>query len=221
MKKRVVIIGGFHKAKSLAVSLLEQGYAVTVINENREHCEILAEIPHLAVYNGDGTEPFILEDASIQNAEIAIAMTKSDADNLVACELCKKKFGVKKTVTLIGDPAKTEFFYKMGIDSVVCEITTITGIIEQQAFLDEISTLVPIGDGRIKISQVPIPQDAPVVDERLMDISLPKNVLIGCIMRGDTGMIPRGDSVIRAGDVLVLISSDEHETAAHRALLGK
>lgn len=221
MKKRVALIGGFTKARSLAASLLERGYGVTVINNTEAHCELLAEIPHLNVYFGDGTEPSALEDASIYDFDLAIALTRRDDDNLVACELCKKKFGVNKTVALIGDPSKTEFFYRMGIDSVVCEITSITSIIEQHAFLDEIATLVPIGDGRIKISQIPIPKDAPAVNKQLMDLTLPKNVLIGCIMRGDTGIIPRGNSVIRAGDVLVVISSDEHERAAARALAGR
>ena len=221
MKKRVVIIGGFDKARSLSVSLLDQGYAVTVINSDRANCEVLAEISRLDVFCGDGTEPFILEDASIHGSDIVIALTKNDAANLVACELCKQHFDVKKAVALIGDPAKTEFFYKMGIDSVVCEITTITGIIEQQAFLDEIATLMPVGDGHIKISQVPIPAAAPAVNRRVMDLRLPKSVLIGCIMRGEKGLIPRGDTVISAGDVLVLISLDEHEHSAHRVLLGR
>jgi trk system potassium uptake protein TrkA len=221
MKKRIVLIGGFHKARALAGSLINQGYAVTAINNDRERCALLAEIRGLVVFNGDGAMPYILEEASIYGADIAIALTGRDDDNLVACQLCKKKFGVAKTVALIGDPSKTEFFYRMGIDSVVCEITSVTSIIEQHAFLDEVATLVPIGDGRIKIAQTPIPVGAPADGRRVMDIALPKNALIGCIMRGDTGMIPRGDSVIRAGDVLVLICSDEHETAAVRALVGR
>ena len=221
MKKRVVLVGGFEKARSLAISLGEQGYAVTAINNDEAHCKILAKIPHVEVFYGDGTKPFVLENASIYDYDIAIALTHRDDDNLVICELCKKEYSVNKTVALISDPAKTSFFYMMGVDSVVCEIAMITSIIEQQAFLDEIATLVPIGDGRIKISQVAIPDDAPVTDRRIMDISLPKNVLIGCIMRGDTGMIPRGDSKILAGDVLVIISSDEHESLATHALTGR
>lgn len=221
MKKRVVLIGGYDKARSLAMSLGDQGYEVTAINNDRAHCKTLAKIPRVEVFYGDGTKPYVLENASIYDYDIAIALTGRDDDNLVICELCKKEYSVNKTVALIGDPAKTAFFYQMGVDSVVCEIAMITSIIEQQAFLDEISTLVPIGDGRIKISQVSIPSDAPVADKRLMDISLPKNVLIGCIMRGDTGMIPRGNSVIQAGDVLVVISSDDHESLATHLLTGR
>lgn len=221
MKKRVLLVGGHNKARSLAISLGEQGYAVIAINNDRAHCRTLSKIPHVEVFFGDGTKPYVLENASIYDFDIAIALTNRDDDNLVICELCKKEYNVKKTVALIGDPNKTGFFYEMGVDSVVCEIAMITSIIEQQAFLDEIATLVPIGDGRIKISQVSIPDDSPVTDRRLSDISLPKNVLIGCIMRGGTGIIPRGDSRILAGDVLVVISSDEHESHAKHLLTGR
>jgi trk system potassium uptake protein TrkA len=221
VKKRVFLIGGFHKAKFLANSLLEKGYNVTVINKDEKHCGTLAEDKRLHVFHGDGTMSYVLEDASIHGADIIIAMSDRDADNLVICELCKKRFHAKKTVSIVSDPQKMEFFYRMGIDSVVCAITSLTGIIEQQALVDEISTLVPIGDGRIKITQIPIPADAPAVDCRLMDIDLPRRVVVGCVMRGDHGMIPRGDTMIRAGDVLVMISSDEHEDAARRVLTGR
>ena len=109
----------------------------------------------------------------------------------------------------------------MGIDSVVCAISAITNIIEQQAFLDEIATLVPIGEGRIRIKQVYIPQSAPAVEKKLWEINLPKDVIIGCILRGEKSMIPRGDTRILAGDIVVLLSIAEKETAAVQELTGK
>ena len=156
MKTRIFLIGGFQKTKFLAKSLLKKGYHVTAINKDTEKCLAMAEIENLTVFNGDGTKPFVLEDADAYEADIAIALTEYDADNLVICELCKKKFHIKKTVALISDPKKTEFFYRMGIDSVVCAITAVANIIEQQTFLDEMATLVPIGEGRVSIAQIPI-----------------------------------------------------------------
>ncbi|MDL2258663.1 NAD-binding protein [Eubacteriales bacterium OttesenSCG-928-K08] len=221
MKTRVIIIGGFNKTKSLAKSLIKKGYRVTAINKDQDKCKALAEIEKLTVFIGDGTKPFVLKDANAYNADIAIALTEQDADNLVICELCKKKFHVKKTVALISDPKKTEFFYRMGIDSVVCAITAIANIIEQQAFLDEMATLVPIGEGRISIAEVPIAATAPVVDKKLWEINLPKEVIIGCVLRGERSMVPRGDTRILAGDILVLISSDKQEVAAIKELTGR
>ena len=221
MKTKVLLVGGRSKAKSLAVSLINKGYQVTVINDTLEDCVKLSEIDRLIVIHGDGTRPFVLEDASAQDADIAIAMTAKDEDNLVICELCKKKFQVKKTVALLTDPKKTDFFYKMGIDSVVCAITAITGIIEQQAFVDKITTLIPIGEGRVNIAEVPIPGSSPAVGKKLWEINLPKEVIVGCILRGDMTMVPRGDTRILAGDMLVLISSDKQEMAAIQELTGR
>ena len=221
MKTKVLLVGGRSKAKSLAISLINKGYQVTVINDTLEDCVKLSEIDRLTVIHGDGTRPFVLEDASAQDADLAIAMTANDEDNLVICELCKKKFQVKKTVALLTDPKKTDFFYKMGIDSVVCAITAITGIIEQQAFVDKITTLIPIGEGRVNIAEVPIPGTSPAVGKKLWEINLPKEVIVGCILRGDTTMVPRGDTRILAGDMLVLISSDKQEMAAIQELTGR
>jgi trk system potassium uptake protein TrkA len=217
----VFLIGGFHKTQSLAKSLIHKGYHVTAINGDERNCRVLAEIDKLTVFHGDGSKPFVLEDANAYHADIAIALTDRDEDNLVICELCKKRFGVKKTVAVVSDPKKTEFFYRMGIDSVVCAISAIAGIIEQQTFLDEMATLVHIGDGKIRIAQVPISGSAPVVNKHLWEIDLPKQVIVGCVMRGEGSLIPRGDTKILAGDTLVLISADRHEKAAIRQLTGR
>ena len=132
-KKLILLAGGFHKVKSLALSLIRKGYRVIVINKNYADCHSLAQIQALEVIYGDASKPFVLEEAGADRVDIAIALTQNDEDNLVICELCKKKFLVEKTVALVSDPKKTEFFYKMGIDSVVCAINVVAGIIEQQA----------------------------------------------------------------------------------------
>jgi trk system potassium uptake protein TrkA len=221
MRKHVLLIGSFNKARSLAQSLIKKKYQVTAINNDYQNCLILAEIDSLTVINGDGTKPFVLEDANAQDADIAIALTPNDDYNLVICELCKKKFNIKKTVALVNDPKKTDFFYKMGVDSVICAVNAITNIIEQQTFLEGIATLLPTGEARISIAEVPISATAPVVGKKLWEINLPKEVIIGCILRGEKSMIPRGDTRVLAGDMLVLISSDKQEIAAIKELTGQ
>ena len=126
MKGNVLLVGGRSKAKSLAQSLLKKGYQVTVINKDLPDCEKLAENEKLTVIHGDGTKPYVLEDAGAGDVKIAIALTPRDEDNLVVCELCKKKFRVPKTLSLLSDPQKTDFFYKMGVDSVAVSYTHLT-----------------------------------------------------------------------------------------------
>lgn len=90
MRTRIILIGGENEARHLAVSLLDKGYHVTAINEDPDQCTALASIPKLTVFQGDGSEPFVLEDAGAYQADIAIALSPYDDANLVICELCKK-----------------------------------------------------------------------------------------------------------------------------------
>lgn len=221
MKKRVLLVGGRRKARSLALSLLKRGYQVTAVNSDRDDCRKLAELEKLNVFCGDGTKPFVLEDSGAEEQDIAIALTPKDEDNLVICQLCKKRFHIKKTVALVSDPQKTEFFRKLGIDRVVCAISVITGIIEQQAFLDQMENVIPVGEGRVKILEVSVPASSPAAGKTLAELDLPRATVVGCVLREDAVMIPRGDTAIWPGDLLVLIVGSGKEPEAFRALVGE
>lgn len=218
---RVLLIGGRSKAKSLALSLLENGYSVIAINNSQEACEDLARIDGLEVYHGDGTKPYVLDEAGAAMCQTAIALTSKDQDNLVACQMCKRNFGVKKTVSLVSDPEKTDFFRDMGVDSVVCAISAVTNIIQQQAFVDEMVNIIPVGLGQVQIVEVPIPGNAPVSGKKLWEINLPKEVVVGCVLRRDQAIIPRGDTRIAAGDTLVIIAANGQELSAIHVLTGR
>ncbi len=221
MKKNVLLVGGLHKAMSLAQSLLKKGYAVTAINNNYHDCMTLAGIEELEVIFGDGTKPFVLEEADTQNIDIAIALTQRDDDNLVICELCKKKFHVEKTVALVRDPQKTKFFYQMGINSVVCAINAITGIIEQQAFVDEMTKVMSVEDGRVNILELKIGSHMPSVNKKLWELELPSEAIVGYILRNNQGIVPRGDTRILAGDTLIVISDQSVQHHVTKELTGK
>lgn len=221
MKKRALLIGGFQKSRFLAGILNNMGYRVTIVNANHQHCLELAQMDFVTVIHGDGTKPDILQEAGARDAELAIALTSKDADNLVACQLCKKKFQGKRTVALVNDPKKTAFFYKMGVDSVICAVSSIARVIEQQQLLHGIATLVPIREGRLNIAEVPIAQNAPIAGKKIWEIDLPREVIIGCVLRGEQSIVPRGDTRVLAGDVLILISSDKQEMPAIRKLTGR
>ena len=109
MKKNVLLIGGRSKARALSQSLSDKGCCVTIINASDEDCRMLADSGNGMVVLGDGTKPYVLEDAEAFSADIAIALTSKDEDNLVICQLCKKRFGVKRTISLLSDPKKDGF----------------------------------------------------------------------------------------------------------------
>lgn len=205
-KKKVLIIGGYSKAISLATSLISQGYKVTAINDDREDCLQLAEINGLTVIHGDGTKPHYLDEACASNFHIAIALTSKDEDNLVACQLCKKIYNVEKTVSLLGDPEKIDFFTSMGVDITVCDVSMVTSIVEQQALIDEMTNIIPISKGRVQVMEIQINGDSPVLNKKLWEIDFPKDTIVGCVLRGDRTIIPRGDTRILSGDTLVILT---------------
>lgn len=216
--KQILLIGGYNKTRSLAQDLVDQGYNVTVVNDNREECLNLAEIKGLNVYNGDGTKPYVLDEAGAADCDIAIALTPCDDDNLVACQICKRNFRVKKTVSLVSDPQKTDFFRQMGVDSVVCAISTVTNIIQQQAFMDDLVNVIPVALGDVQIIEVAIPGNAPVSGKQLWEIELPREVVVGCVLRNGSALIPKGDTRITAGDTLVLIARKDQMQQAVQVL---
>lgn len=221
MKKKVVIIGGFHKAKSLASSLIRKDYDVTVINADYKHCKLLSEIPKLHVVYGNGTKPYVLEDAEINNMDIAIALSHQDDVNLISCELCKKMFHVKQTVAIVSDIGKSRFFYDMGVDRVVCATDMIVREIEQQAFIDNIAITIPFSNDDIVINEIKIPDNSPVAGKCLHEIDLPQNAVIGCIFRDSHSIIPKGDTQIHGQDFVVLIVHRNDEKEATQVLTGK
>ena len=217
-KKSILIVGGFHEARSLAHSLLEKDYRVTVVNKNYEDCEKLAEMNRLNVIYGDGSKKFILEDANAASCQVAIALTGSDEANLIICEMCKKFFHVEKTVSLLNDPSKTEFFYQMGIDRVVCALNMITNIMEENALMDEMMKMIPLEEGRFHIAETAVLHNSALIGKKLWELNLPKEIIIGCILRGDQSLIPRGDTSIKEGDILLMITSDKQKLNAVKEL---
>lgn len=206
MRTKVLLVGGFRKTKTLAQSLLKKGYKVTVINDSSEHCLKFSEIDGLKVFHGDGTLPSVLLNADASSCDIAIALTSKDEDNLAACQLCKNRFGIKKTIALVGNPNKTDFFLKMGVDSVICAINKITAIIEQQASIEKITNSIAIAEDKISITEIKIMPNYSIVRKTLKELNLPKEIIIGCILRKSGTFIPHGETVILPGDILIVIS---------------
>ncbi|MDD7363453.1 MAG: NAD-binding protein [Peptoniphilus sp.] len=219
--KHILLIGGKNKAKSLALSLREKGYRITIINKNKEDALELSKLKGVTVVHGDGTKHYLLEDAGADDCDICIALTSKDEDNLVACQLCKRQFNVEKTVSIVTDPKKIDFFYQMGVDSVVCVVSTVTSIIEHKAFLDKFAHAVPLAEGQVQVLEVQIDAASPANGKKLWEIEWPKGSIVGCILRRDKTIVPQGDTLIRAGDTLVVIVGNEEELETVEALAGR
>ena len=221
MKKKILLIGGMEKAKVLGKSLVNKGFKVTIINKDFDDCMELARLKGVSVINGDGTKPCILDEAGVEDCDFSICLSSRDEDNLTASIICKKKYKVAKTVSLLSDPSKKEFFLKMGIDSVVSATQTITNIIEQHAFIDEMANVIPLGEGQARIIEVTVAKGSPVEGMKIKEITFPKGAIIGCIMRDNKTIIPGGDTKLIGNDMLVVITDSANENEVINKLVGR
>ncbi len=219
--KNILLVGGFNKTMSIAKVLLKRGHNVTIVNETKADCLKLAEIRGAEVIYGDGSRPFVLEDASAWDMDMVIALTKSDADNLVICEICKKQFGVNRALALLQDMKKIDFFKSMGVDSVVCEIDVITQLVEQNVVVESYANCIPLDNKDVSILEVYIPVEAPAAGKQIRELDMTKDAVIGCIIRGSESFIPRADTQLYSGDKLILSCYEKDRIAVTRELAGK
>ena len=220
-KSRIMLVGGFNKTKAISRVLKDRGYDLTIVNKTKADCIKLAEDTGLKVIYGDGSRPFVLEDANAQDMNMVIALTDSIADNLVICELAKKKFGVERVVSLLQDISKIDFFKRMGVDSVVCETEILSQLIEQNVVGEAYTNSIPIDNINVSILEIRIPIEAPSAGKFLHELDLDRDVVICCVIRGDESFIPHGDTQIYSGDKLILSCYEKDRHAIAKELTGK
>lgn len=217
----ILIIGGWKKADFLLKSLLLKKHKVTVIHDDYEYCKMLSRTHNAPIICGDGSKPYILEEANIKNSDMVIAMTPKDSDNLVICQLAKKVYGVERTFATVGNPKNVEVFKKLGIDTVISATYVITGIIEQIATVGEISNFIPLEGGTIVMMEIIVRENYPICNKSLMNIKFPEKAIIGCIIRGVNSIIPKGKTKILAEDKLIILSPPHIQKDVIKHIVGR
>ena len=205
MQQRVVIIGGGKLGYYLARNMLDRDYSVKLIEKNKLRCLRIANELDAEVIYGDGTEIEVLERAGLQGADFCIAVSGSDQDNLVACQLAKKTFHVDRVITRANNPRNLEVLRKLGADIAVSSTEIITRMIEQEVESVGMHLLASLNKGKAAIITVTIQQGALVDGKQVKEIRMPKSSLIISILRQERLIIPQGDTVIRSGDEIVAV----------------
>lgn len=215
---RIVIVGGGKVGHYLAASLMEHRNTISVIERNREHCQKLANMIDAEVILGDGTEPAVLEQAGIRDADCLVAVTGSDETNLVAVQLAKEQFHVPKAIARTNDPRNLETMRALGVDIPVSSTGIITRLIEQEIGAAEMHLLATLNKGRASICTIILPENSHLHQRKLRDIHLPTGSLIISIVRKDTMMIPNGNTVLQSGDEVVAVCEGASEMQLLKAL---
>ena len=217
----IIIVGGGKVGYYLAKELVEEGHEVLVIEKDAAKCERIAEELGDIVLRGDGCEASTMEMAGFGRADMVVAVTGDDEDNLVVCQVAKVKFNVARTVARINNPKNEEIFKWLGIDTTVSATAAILAHIEQELPTHPLISLLTLKGGGLEIVEVKVLPTSPVVGKRIRDLLLPQQSLIVLIV-DEEGMprVPSSDTVLRAGDEVMAVTRTETEDVLRAALLG-
>jgi len=217
---KVVIIGSGKTLFFLCRSFNAKGYEVVVINRDPHECVKLARQLDAVVVCGDASDTNILHEAGALGADALIAITPNDQDNLIICQLAALKFGVPRVMAQAHDPENAEVFEQLGV-SAFSTTQLVSSLIEQLTATEQITNLMPVGEGRVNVTEVMLEAGSPWEGKSLKEVLLPENALIAVILREGRPTVPRGGSRLLAGDRLVVITLPENHGAVIKALTGE
>jgi trk system potassium uptake protein len=204
----VLIIGGGKVGFYLAKHLIERGYEVTLCEKNAQRAEwITHQLGTVSIMVGDGDEMAFLATTGIERAGVVVACTGDDEDNLVACQLAKRKFGVPRTIARVNNPLNVKVFRTLGIDVPVSATELLMGLIESELGHSELVRGIAVKASGANLIDVALPELSSLLGHRLDEVALPDGEVIVCIVRDGRPVVPRPDEVVQKGDELIIYSN--------------
>lgn len=217
----IIIVGGGRVGYYLAKTLLGEGHEVLVVEKNIRFCEQITDELGSVCYAGDGCEAVVLADIGTNRADMFVAVTGEDEDNLVACQLAKVKFKVPRTVARVRNPQNEILFRKLGIDVPVNATSIILEAIAKEVPTHPLTHLMTVTDKGLGIVSVKIPPTAPTIGKLIRSLYLPDEAkLLLVIPREDRPALPTGDTVLHAGDQIIALIPGEQEDELRATLTG-
>lgn len=215
----IIIVGGGKVGYYLAKTLAQMKYKTTVIETNKDLCMNIVNATSdlgVTVINGDGTNVNFLKDADIESADVLIAVTGRDQDNLIVCQIVKKEFNTKKTIARVNNPKNIKIFEKLGVDFAISSTATIVDIIEKEVFISDLKSVMTVGN--LIVNEIKLKLGFHSINKQVKDLELPKDCILISIIRDSNVMIPNGSSILMPGDEIIAVSKKGDELKLEKAL---
>ncbi len=210
--RRVVIIGGGNIGLYVAQSLESddfRGISAKVIEADREQAEQAARaLSRTVVLHGDGLDPEVLQEASVETAEAVIALTNDDETNVLA-SLLAKKYGSQRAMTLINKTTYNSLVGTLGVDVTINPRAITVSKILQRVRRGKVHAVHTLHEGFGELIEADALETSPLVGRPLKNVKLPQGVLVGAIVRGKEVITPRGNTVVQANDRVILFAGSD------------
>lgn len=216
----IIIVGGGKVGYYLTKTLVNEGNEVLLIERKPDKVATFSERFGSVVLHGDGAEVATLDKAGAARADVVVAVTGEDEDNLVICQVAKKRFEVPKTIARVNNPKNEEIFRDLGIDVTVSQTNLILNIIEQEIPDRPLVHLFTLKHAQMAIVETVVGETSPVVNHPVSAIKLPPNVIFSAILRDGALLIPHGDTRLLPGDEVIATTDRASEEPLRRLLTG-
>ncbi len=217
----IIVVGGGRVGYYLTKELLNEGHEVLVVEKSAIVCETITDELGSICLRGDGCEAATLAEVGTSRADMLIAVTGDDEDNLVACQVAKHKFNVPRTIARLRNPHRETLFKKLGVDVTVSSTNIILEHIEEEVPTHPLTHLLEIRDKGLEIVEVKIPPDSTTVGKLVKELSLPPGSILSLIIRkARKPIVPAANTILQAEDQIIAVTPPESEEALRTALRG-
>jgi trk system potassium uptake protein TrkA len=206
-----IIAGGGKVGFFLARELIEQGHEILIIENNSERAEFIANELGNVVLRGNADEASTLAEAGAERADVVIAVTGDDEDNLVLCQVAKRRFGTRRTIARINDPRNESLFRMLGIDATVNATQVMLSVLEQEIPHANLVPLLRLRNTDVEVVEAVVDPRSRVTRSALREVDLPPESIVAVVIRNGSAFFPNGSTVLEPGDEVVALTRGIHE----------
>jgi len=216
----VFVVGGGKVGYFLSQVLVEEGHEVLVLEKDPARYDLISPDLGDVVMLGDGCELRTLHEAGMERADVVVAVTGDDEDNLVVCQMAKSHFKVKRTVARVNNPKNEAIFKQLGVDDTINSTRIIFSLLQQEVDVGELVPLSPLRRGDIEVVEAELTSDSPALNRAIRDIRLPGDTVVAAIIRNDQILLPSGTTELLEGDEVIALTRPPHALSLRELLTG-
>lgn len=204
---KIIIVGGGQVGSYLATLLYKEGNSITIVeNRNKKYDMVRIEQPNARIFMGNGSDPKVLEEAGIEEADVVAAVTGKDETNLVVSTLARMEYGVGRVVARVNNP-KNAWLYtpQMGVDIALNQAELIARLVQEEVSIGDMITLMEIDKGDFTIVEKVVKDGLYIIGRRVGELDLPEDSLVAVIIRDGRIIDPTVDKIIVSGDKVIIV----------------
>jgi trk system potassium uptake protein TrkA len=210
---RVAIAGAGNVGTYIATDLKEAGHSVLIIEKNSDLVALVRPTLDVEWFIGDACEVTSLQKAGLAEVDVVVAATGDDEDNLVVSLLSKQEFAVPRVIARVNHPKNHWLFNETwGVDVSVSTPHLLTALVEEAVSVGSLVRLLQFEGGEARLVEVTLADTSPAANQAVADIGVPRDATLVAVVRDGHVVVPRGDTVLQAGDeVLALVTADSED----------